>query len=158
MVENMKAYILSIVTAAIICGIARGILDEKSTAGKMSILLSGLLMAITLISPLKDISFRDVTAYFEGISSQANVYVQEGSDAALNNMRGIIKTKTEAYILDKADRMGLEIAVEVELDGSNDKVPSGVVINGDISPYYKRVLSAYIENNLGITKEHQQWT
>ena len=58
--------------------------------------------------------------------------------------------------MDKADRMGLEISLEVELD-DNNSVPSGACISGDLSPYAKKVLGEYIEDSLGIAKENQKW-
>ena len=154
---DIKSYILGIVIAAIICGIVQGLVDIKTTAGKVVTLLSGLFMAFTVLTPIADISFRDVTAYFDSLSVQADSYAQEGSAAAFDSMRGIIKSRTSAYILDKADSMGLEITVEVGFDGGDDTVPSSVVIGGDVTPYKREVLAIYIENNLGITKEHQQW-
>ncbi len=157
MMENIKAYIMSIVAAAIICGVTRGLLNEKTTIGQAGRLLSGILMAITILSPLTTISFRNITDYFEGISVEADKYVDDGKTAAKDSIAGIIKSQVEAYILDKANRMGLEISVEVELDASNNAVPCGVTVTGKLSPYAKEVMSTYMEENLGIAKENQRW-
>jgi len=153
----MKNYIFSIITAAIVCGIVKGFLSEKTTIGRIGGMLCGIYMVITIIAPLKDISFSGIGSYLNGLTTDADAYVQEGKHAAEIQMRDIIKTQTEAYILDKANRMGLEISVEVELDVNNSSVPCGTVVNGAISPYAKEVLSSYIEDNLGISKEKQRW-
>ena len=86
-----------------------------------------------------------------------DVYVSEGKSMAANQVADIIKSQSEAYILDKANRMGLEISVEVELDNDNNSIPSSVCISGNISPYAKKVLSEYITDCLGIAKENQKW-
>jgi len=115
-------------------------------------------MAVTILAPLISITFHDVYDYFDDLGTDAQHYVQEGKEASQDRISSIIKAQTQAYILDKADRMGLEISVEVELDDSSNPVPCGVVIRGAAAPYAKEVMRTYIEDNLGIPKEKQQWT
>lgn len=153
----MKGYILSVVAAAIVCAVVRALLTEQSATGKVVRLLSGVLMAVTVISPLAHISFDRVGDYFDSISYQSDTYVAEGEAAAQESLAGVIKDQTESYILDKATRMGLDISVEVELDASNHSVPSGAIITGEISPYARELMSGFIEDTLGIAKENQKW-
>ena len=153
----MKAYILSIIATAILCAIIKAFIGEKSATGKIAGLLCGIVMAITVVKPLKDIKFYNIPSYLHSISADADRYIQDGTNAAEKSVAGIIKAQTEAYILDKADRMGLDISVEVELDGKNGSVPVGVIITGKLSPYAKEVLGSYLQDDLGIAKEKQQW-
>ncbi len=153
----MKKYIISIIVAGIICAITDLLLDKKTATGKIAKILTGILMCVTILSPLTNISFKYITNYFDSLSVQADNYVEDGMTSAQISICGIIKSQTEAYILDKANLMGLRIAVEVELNDSNNSVPSNVTIQGDISPYAKEILSSYIESNLAIPKENQKW-
>lgn len=153
----MKSYILSIVVAAIVCAIVRGLLDEKTTAGQMGRLLCGIFMAITMIAPISNISFENISGYFRDLTLEANQYAQSGKIAASDSMKSIIMSQTEAYILDKADSLGLKVSVEVELGDQENMIPNSVLITGKISPYAKEVLSEYIEDTLGIAKENQKW-
>lgn len=153
----MRGYILSVVAVAIVCAVVRSLLDEKSSTGQILKMLSGILMTVTVVAPLANITFDNITGYLNGISVDANEYATEGKADARAEINKIIKSRTEAYILDKAASMGLEIAVEVELDGSNDSIPCGVTISGAVSPYAKQVLGAYIADNLGVSKENQRW-
>lgn len=153
----MKSYIISIVAAAIVCAVSRSLVNEKSAAGRIVRLLSGLLMTITVLTPLIDISFSNVADYFNGLSLEADRYVEDGKAIAQDEVAGIIKSQTEAYILDKAARMGLQIAVEVELDEGNNSIPCGAKVTGTLSPYAKEVMSEYMEDTLGIPKENQKW-
>lgn len=152
----MKSYIISIVVAGIVGAITRALLNQNTATGKILNILTGVLMCVTILAPLTRISFSSVTDYLNTLSVDANYYTQSGMDDAKTNINTIIKAQSEAYILDKAKSLGLEVAVEVELD-VNDSVPCGVTIKGTISPYAKRVMETYIEETIGITKGHQKW-
>lgn len=153
----MKDYILSIIAVAIVCGIVNGLLREMTGTGQIIKILAGVLMAITVIKPLTSISFSHIADYLDGLSVTADAFVVEGRSAAQESIVSIIKSRSEAYILDKANQMGLDIAVEVELDAGNNSIPCGVTISGALSPYAKNVLTDYITNDLGIPKENLKW-
>ena len=153
----MRDYILSIVASGIICAITNSLLSSKTATGKIIKMLSGILVCITVISPVTKISFSHIENYFDDLSLKADQYVSDGTDEAERYMSAIIKSQTEAYILDKAKNMGLDISVEVELDESNNSVPCGITINGAVSPYIKEVMADYIESRIGITRENQTW-
>ena len=153
----MREYILSVISVAILCAVIKGLIGEKSSTSKIAGLLCSVLMAITLITPLKDIKFYNIPSYLNSLSENADKYIYEGISMAEKSMADIIKVQTEAYILDKADRMGLDISVEVELDGNNSNVPDRVTVKGKLSPYAKEVFSNFLQDELGIAKEKQQW-
>lgn len=153
----MKEYVLRVVIAAIICALSRAFLSKKTAIGRIAGLVSGILMAVTVISPLGNITFNGISEFWDNLSDDANIYVVEGESIAEKEKAEIIKSQTEAYILDKANRLGLQIAVEVELDGHNGNVPCGVVISGNVSPYGQTQLEGYIADTLGIAKENQIW-
>ena len=153
----MKNYILSIVVAGIVCAITQSLLNKKTAVGQILRILTGILMTITVISPIADIRFINITDYIDGLSYEADAYVADGKTMAQEGIGGIIKDQVEAYILDKATHMDLALAVEVELDDSNNSIPCGVTITGDASPYAKEVMRTYIEETLGIAKEKQRW-
>ena len=153
----MKEYIFSIIAAAIITAIVGSLVSGKTSAGKLIHLLTGTLMVVTVIAPLTQVSFENISEFWNNTAFDADSYVSQGEAAATQALNTIIKDRFEAYILDKATRMGLEIAVEVDFDGSNDSIPSQVTINGALSPYAKGVLSEYITDHLGIPKECQNW-
>ncbi len=154
---EIKSYVMNIVCAAIICASVKALLGEKSAIGQIGKTLCGIFLAVTIIAPLASISFTGISNYIEGLNAEADTFVQEGKSVSQEQLSAIIKARTEAYILDKADRMGLDVAVEVELDGDNDSIPCAVRITGSVSPYKKEELRAYIESNLGIAKENQKW-
>ncbi len=70
----------------------------------------------------------------------------------------IIKSRCEAYILDKAAGMDLSLTVEVGVSADEMPVPKTVRISGNISPYKKSKLKSILVNDLGIEEEDQTWT
>ncbi len=154
---DIRKYLVGIVAAAIFCSVAKALQDGKSAIGRIVQMLGGILLAVTILSPVLNISFEGITDYFDDLSANAQAYVDEGKYASQESVNAIIKERTEAYILDKANRMGLQIAVEVELDASDNSIPCGVVFTGSVSPYAKEILCGYVEDNLGITRENQKW-
>lgn len=153
----MKEYILSIVSAAVICAIAKSFLGHKSAIGRVVSLLCGIFMTVTVAAPLGNITFSGISQYFGDLSDDAQKYVSEGTALAEIQAADIIKSQTEAYILDKANRMGLQISVEVELDEHNGNIPRSVAIKGNVSPYAREQLCSFVEDTLGIAKENQKW-
>ena len=153
----MREYVLSIVIAGIICAVTRCLLDENSSTGKISQILTGIFMCVTIVAPLSNFSFSDIAYYFDGLTVDSAVYIDDGKTATQNSVSEIIKSQAEAYILDKAKSMGLDISVEVELDDNNHSIPCGITIDGSVSPYIKEVMGDYIEQTLGITRENQRW-
>ena len=153
----MREYILRLVVASMICTAVGLLLPPKNAVGQVVKLLCGILLVVTVISPLTEISFRNISEYFNNLSIDADDYVEQGSDAMRKQLASIIKEKSETYILDKAGQIGLQIGVEVALDENNNSIPCGVVVTGQVSAYSKKILSDYITDTLGIAKEKQVW-
>ena len=152
----MKGYILSIVIAAIICSVLGSILDGNKSAGRIIKMLSGILMVFVLLTPFRDISLASIPNQLEDIADDAKGYVEDGKSSAQYDKGIIIKKRTEAYIVDKAKDMGLDISVEVRLDDDNS-IPCEVILTGNLAPFEKSLICDFIEDKLSITKEHQQW-
>lgn len=154
----ISVYLLRIIIAALVCGIATHLLGEKDTLGRIIRLLAGIFMALTVVSPWATVKIDDLTDYFEGVSIMADGSVSDGENMAREELEAIIKSQTQAYILDKADSFGADLTVEVILDSSEIPIPCGVRIAGEISPYGKSRLSQMITEDLEIALEDQIWT
>lgn len=155
--DGIRKYLLSVVCAAIICAAVNVLTGKKNAHSAIIQFISGLYMALTLISPLVNIRLTDYTDYFRNFSVDAENAVAIGEAAAIDELRAIIKDQTAAYILDKAVSMDTVIYVEVTLNNENPPIPCGVTLTGSVSPYTKEVLSRFIANDLGISKEDQVW-
>lgn len=155
--EKIGKYLLSVVCAAIICAAVNMLTGKKNAQSAIIRLISGLYMALTLISPLVNIRLTDYADYFRNFSVEGENAVAMGKAAATDALGAIIKDQTQAYILDKAVSMDTVLKVEVTLNNENPPIPCGVTLTGSVSPYTKEVLSNFIADDLGISKEDQVW-
>ena len=156
--EDIRQYLLTVIAAAIICAVVNTIMENKGTLTAISKMLTGLFLAITVLSPLVSVHLSDFSGYIQGLDAAANEAVSRGEEMAQNATAAIIIEKTEAYILDKAASLELDIEVEVRLSSTNPLTPETVYLKGSISPYAKEQLRQYISNDLGIPGENLIWT
>lgn len=155
--NGIREYLLTVTAAAIVCSIAKHLAGDKSTAGKITKVVSGIFLTITVISPIKEFQLSKMDGLLDDYRIMAYETAQSGADMANTAMGDIIKEKTEAYILEEAKKMDVDISVEVKLSESEPPIPDQVIITGIVSPYKKNVLSQYISDNLGISREKQKW-
>lgn len=153
--ESLGRYVISVIAAAMVLGILKGFLNEKSGASSLLQLMGGLFLAFTLLSPAADFDFSGLSGFMNAFSVDAEQAAAYGENLARDELETIIKNRVEAYILDKATAFQAELSVEVTLDDT--QVPESVWLQGDISPYGKRQLQKMMEEDLGIAKENQRW-
>ena len=155
---DIRQYLLTIITAAIICAVVNTIMENKGTITAITKMLTGLFLTVAVVSPLVSVQLSDFSGYVRGLDAAANEAVSRGEEMAQNATAAIIIEKTEAYILDKAASLELNIEVEVRLSSTNPLTPETVYLKGSISPYAKECLRQYISNDLGIPGENLIWT
>lgn len=155
--EGVKQYLLSIIAAAIISALVITIIGKKGAHAAIVRLLTGLFLAMTVVSPWTKLQMNDLSSYFEGISLEANSVSSEAMAMISEERTSIIKNEIEAYILDKAASLELDIKVDVELSDQDPPTPYAVTISGTASPYAKQRLQSIISEKLGVPKEQQSW-
>lgn len=154
---DTKTYLLSVCAAAIICALANGFFAKNPSMliGKM---MTGLFLMLTVLQPIYQTDgslFQSIIASAEFQGSEA---VEQGKSVTEKAMAQIIKEKTTAYILQKANSLNAEISVEVFVSSDTLPVPDKVRISGNIAPYAKQQLQIMLTKELGISKENQIWT
>ncbi len=155
--EAVRQYLLSVTAAAIFCGIAMKLLGKKGTAASIGKMLTGLFLAFTVISPFAKLEIGDVTGFTDAFEADASDAVAAGQSHTKKAMAEIIKSRSEAYILDKAEALGVELTVEVTVSDADIPIPTAVRLTGKVSPYVKSQLRSAIADGLGIIKENQIW-
>ena len=148
MMDAIRKYLISLCAAALLCALVRALVPSGRMK-KLCSLLSG-------ISGWQLSDFAQELSKMQVAAEQARTGVEIRNREALC---AIIKSKTEAYIWDKAQELDLSVSIEVMVgaDGSYP-YPSGVQITGAFTPQQRKTLEAYIEENLAIGKERQIWT
>ena len=155
---DMGKYLISIITAALICGIATSVLGSKGALGAAVKFLAGIYMTLSIVAPWGQLRLGELSDLKDQLTSDAERVTLSGQNTAREAMAESIINSTRTYILDKAESLGAELTVEVMLDDSQIPIPNKVRIRGNISPYNREKLSSIIERDLGIPTEAQIWT
>lgn len=152
----MREYLLALTTAAILVSMLQSLLP-KGSVRRAALFAGGLVMILAVMSPLTEVKENTLSQII------AHIHVeQEAMETGIRTenreiLSSIIKERTEAYIWDKAEEIGLSLQVDVKLDESEYPIPVGVVLIGKFSPEQRRLLTAVIETDLGIQEDSQEW-
>lgn len=152
--EALRQYVISVVAAAMLCGIVVRLFPSGS-GKQVGKLICGLFLAYTVLSPISRVDFSNLPDFSLRCMDDAEDAAAMGENLARDSMADIIKEETEAYILDKAADLHANLHVEVTI--GEDNLPAAVTVSGEASPYARRQIQAMIENDLGISKENQKW-
>lgn len=155
--EHIREYLLSVTTAALLCGILQSLVGEKGSSAGILRLICGIFLSFTIVRPIADIQLGELAFLTYDIEKNASLAVQEGEDYAKAAMARLIKEQTEAYILDKARLYGADIDVVVTVSSDDPPVLTGCIISGNLSAYAKQQLGHILKLDLGIPKEDQKW-
>lgn len=156
--EPIKTYLLSVCGAAVVCGVANRFLGNKGGTAASGKLLTGLFLAITVLQPLASLNVDVLEGFAYDVDTQAQRAVQRGEEDTKKALAQIIKDRTAAYILQKAQALRVDISVEVILSDDISPIPNKVYLSGTVSPYVRQQLQTMMEQELGIAKENQVWT
>ena len=153
----MREWLLGIVLTAFAGGLARQ-LAPRGREQAMVRLVSGLLLALALLAPLAELT----GAAWEGEALEAAAFRQRTREQeALYRknqqevLAAIIAEKTEAYIWDKANQLGLDCTVSVAAAPGEGGIPlpESVTVRGR----YSGELARWLEEEGGIPAEKQIW-
>ena len=153
--DGLKNYLIAVCSAAILSAILKQLIGKSKMSSVTVNLLSGLFVAICIISPWKDFSLQDLEIYNPLHTQSGQSYVETGKRITQNQIDAIITEKVESYILEKTNQLHLQVEVRVEL--AEDGVPFKSIVSGKLSPEEKKTLSAFLEKEIGIQKEMQIW-
>lgn len=151
----MTGYILSVTSAAVLAAILRTLAGD-GTMRKLTKLLSGLFLAVTVLAPLVKFEIRDPARWLEDYMAEGEAAAQAGEVMAKEYAASIISAELEAYILDKAAVLGCELSAEVRVDEAG--LPERVLLSGEIAPVDRAKLSKMLAQELGIGEEAVAWT
>ena len=137
--RDLAEYIISVSAAALVCGILNSMMP-KGAAKEVLKLVSGLFLVFCVISPVSNLRLPELADIGETIREEAATAVEDGEEMATESVRDSISQQLEAYILDKASSMGLDIEVEVFLKQDDSFLPESVTIRGSAAQQQKKEL------------------
>ena len=158
MMDAIRKYLISLCAAALLCALVRALVP----GGRMKKLCSLLCGIFLMTAALSGISDWQLSDFAQELSKMQVAAEQARTGVEIRNREAlcaIIKSKTEAYIWDKAQELGLSVSVDVSIeeDGAYP-YPAAVQISGQFTEMQRQNLARYIEENLAIGKERQIWT
>lgn len=156
--DRLCDYVIRLSATALLCAVVIHFARGSSAVKLMVKLLCGIVLAYSIIQPVRQLKiseFGDVAMQFRQDADRA---VQWGKNISTEAWTESISQGTEAYILEKAKDLNLDLIVEVELSDDEFPVPVAVSLTGKVAPYAKSVLSDAISRDLNIPKESQKWT
>ncbi len=154
---GIAEYILGVFAAALLCGIAAELMGKKGLSAGMVRLICGVFLTLTVAAPLGKLNLSSLPELAGSIQWDAADAAEEGKNLAQQQYREVITQRTQTYILDKAESLGLTLQVTVRLSDTELAVPESVSLQGNASPYARKTLSRWLAEELGLDTEAQEW-
>lgn len=154
MMEDWKPYILTVIICVLCCKMVTQIVSDTTKKGLIQY-ACGVILAITLLEPVTKLNLADFLYIPQQDWIGADKYIAEGKKAASKAKENSIKAALEAYILDKARELEMDIRVEVFLN--ENLFPQFVEITGEAEPNQVKQLGKILVADLGVPEEKQIW-
>lgn len=154
--DGLVQYLYSILVAALVCSVVQ-LFPLSGTAKELTKLLCGLVMTISVLSPLRKYDSLNLPNTIFNISSDAQFIAIEGEWSARNAMAAIIKEECDAYIQNKATEQGAAVICCVQITDDLFPTPVSATITGTVSSQIRTQLEAILTADLGIAKENITW-
>lgn len=155
---GVKAYLLSVCGAALVCAIANRFVENRGSAAGIGKLLIGSFLVLTVLGPIPTLKLDFLDRLTLNIQEDATHAVRQGEENTYHALSEIIKQRTAAYILQKAQKLNISLDIEVVVSDDDIPAPEKIFLSGTVAPFAKRQLQQMIEQDLGIAKECQIWT
>ena len=156
--SEIAQYLLSIVSVALIVSLSNTFMEKKSTMGSILKLVTGLVLAVVIVSPWSKIELNDLQTLYSHSEIDASDLVNKGQQIVSKEISSHIKEQIQTYILDKASALDLEINTDVILTDKSPPTIDKVRITGAASPYAKQCLLQILYKDLSISKECLEWS
>ena len=154
---DLKAYLFRLTAVSVLCAVVCR-LSPKKGAGRITRLSAGLLILISAFAPLMQVDLMESVRNLAENGAGDPLAATEIEIAAQSLYASYIKDFAESYILDKAQELGLTLTVDVECRREETyPVPWACTIRGNISAERQEYFSSWMETELGIPRERQEW-
>lgn len=157
MTATIAAWVRGLVGTAVICAVALA-LCPSGRVHRVLNLICGAVMAVSLLAPVASFDFAEYSSSLAKYRESALNSSVSGKDTAQRLNRAIIEGECAAYILDKADALGVTVIqaeVRAEWNDEGYWFPSACTIaaTDPISPALEDAIAA----ELGIPPSRQTW-
>ncbi len=155
----IKSSLRQLCLMSIFCGAALSISPEGSVKKLMNVLVTAVLITAVL-GPLRGFDFSEYALQKSKLNQQEHQLMESGADLSRRLNRLVIEDEYEAYIMDKAAELEIEISsLKIGVIWSTEGlwVPESVEITSTADTEKKSRLGRIITADLGIAPERQYW-
>lgn len=154
---DFKSYLIRLTAAAILAALVRR-MAPSGASGRATRLAAGILVLLTAFGPLATVDTLKAAEELARGGFSDPLTTEDFAAETNNLLSDLISQEAEAYILDKAGDMGLELEVRVETSVADTyPVPWRVTLRGSPTALQRQTLSQCIAQELGIPEERQEW-
>lgn len=156
--EWIRTWILSVTVSAMLIAVAEGLMPSGPVK-KVARLLGGLVLMLGMLQPIMRL---DVDTLFEQANALSEITVEnrqsleEGSDEM---MKSIIEAELCAYVLDKAQDLGIHCTVSISCRAAENRafLPHSAEIRGQLTAAQQAKLARLLQEDLEIPREQQTY-
>ena len=153
-----RQWLLGVACTALVMAVADSLAPDGSVK-KICRLAGGLALLLAAVGPLIRLDGGILTDALEGYRAQVQSYEETLEEQ--NNLfyQTIIEESAAAYIVDKAEEMGISCQAEVTFSYDEDGVPCPweVTARGDWTDEARRALERLLEDDLGVPTQRQHY-
>lgn len=154
MMEGGRVWLLSILSVSFLCALADALMPKGPVKG-VGKLVCGLILAVTVVSPVVTLDLEGGLQWLEGWEVGLEQREEELKKQVDEGMKTIIEQEYEAYIVDKAAQLGAACTARVECRQEDEGVylPKTIWIRGALSQPQREALSGSLMEELGVASE-----
>ena len=152
MIAAVRTWLTAVAAVSLLLSVVQYI-TPKGTLRDTASFIGGLLLLLVLQPVRKAALPDDVHMGLAEYEKQVETYRTKLEEERKKKLGTLIESETEAYILDKAARMGLTVRIKVGTEENSEGVP--VPVSAELTGTPSRELSRWIEAELGIPVERQ---
>lgn len=154
----VRQWLLGVACTALILAVADSLAPEGGVK-RVCRLAGGLALLLAAVSPLLRLEVGALNEALERYRAQVQSYEETLEEQ--NNLfyQTIIEESAAAYIVDKAEEMGISCQAEVTFSYDEDGVPCPweVTARGDWTDEARETLERLLENDLGVPAQRQHY-
>ena len=151
-------WLRAIIAVSLLCAVADALMPPGAVrrAGK---LVCGLVLLGTVLSPVAGLDAESGQRWLDGYLSGLDSREEELEKTVNGHMKGIIEQRCAAYIVDKAEEMGIICQAEVTFayDEDGTPYPWEIAAWGTWTQEGRDRLSAVLEQELGVPASRQYY-
>ena len=158
MTEVVRQWLLGVACTALVLAVADSLAPDGSVK-RVCRLAGGLALLLAAVSPVLRLDSGALADALEDYRAQVRSYEDALEEQNFLFYQTVIEESTAAYIVDKAEEMGIFCQAEVTFSYDEDGVPCPweVTARGDWTDEAREALERLLEEDLGVPPQRQHY-